>query len=619
MAWQGVVANTICDSAASKSLRGGVAAEDLWPIEGAVRRLRHEPTDAWCKAGGSLLYLVVAIGLLLLTLGYGLSVPLVHAATCTKGVNCYCDRVQGGDLNDPLLLRCEDWDHNDWYLDGPAAWYVGDANPPNHNRGNLSKWKVTYGQGAGCLVPNNTPASPRKGQTCDVPGFLFCTGGTEYTSLHQGNAIDSGGRDAWGPGVNTTACVDMIGHSSDAADEVSTLTLTGGNSAGGVVFDGNYSMGYRVPVGQAGSIIGEANWSAKTEIGITMALAYSSNMASISLIDDPWKHDEWGGPNSDPGAFYEGWNLFNTGAGENDVFPYRGFMFHTSQSACNTALTSANKILGQFGCSDDALLLGAATSAYQQATNFPFGTWGCHQAHISGMGTTNTTIKYWHNGVLIMHLTGFNGTVLQNKSYDFVKLNAYANANQGGPGDTPTTQTGYRYQDNIHVRNGAPVSCAQIGFGSGGGVPPPPGGTPPPQGGQGSGCFIATAAFGSPLAREVRVLQEFRDRLLLKNAPGRFVVGAYYWLSPPLARVIAMHEGARAAARGLLWPVVWAAQLALLSPALALVGGGLMATLLFVILLHLGWRVGIFSRRKASRARAAAFPPPVPASEHTQV
>ena len=31
-------------------------------------------------------------------------------ATCTKGTNCYCDRVKGGSLNDPNVLLCEDFD-----------------------------------------------------------------------------------------------------------------------------------------------------------------------------------------------------------------------------------------------------------------------------------------------------------------------------------------------------------------------------------------------------------------------------------------------------------------------------------------------------------------------------
>ena len=69
-------------------------------------------------------------------------------------------------------------------------------------------------------------------------------------------------------------------------------------------------------------------------------------------------------------------------------------------------------------------------------------------------------------------------------------------------------------------------------------------------------CFIATAAFGSPLASEVEVLRRFRDGFLLEFGPGRKIVKFYYTYSPPLARYISEHSLVRLATRAALIPVV---------------------------------------------------------------
>jgi serine protease len=75
-------------------------------------------------------------------------------------------------------------------------------------------------------------------------------------------------------------------------------------------------------------------------------------------------------------------------------------------------------------------------------------------------------------------------------------------------------------------------------------------------GGGGGGCFIATAAWGSPMAGDVRYLRAFRDQYLLTNRAGRWFVSLYYRVSPPMAALIRRHDALRALVRGVLMPVV---------------------------------------------------------------
>ncbi len=116
-------------------------------------------------------------------------------------------------------------------------------------------------------------------------------------------------------------------------------------------------------------------------------------------------------------------------------------------------------------------------------------------------------------------------------------------------GSSPTTST---------PASGAPASnqaASSTGAGDGGG---------------GGGCFIATAAFGSPLAPQVQLLREVRDEYLLPNRLGRVAVQVYYAVSPPIAEVIRQSELLRAAVRLSLIPVLAWAALTLWSPGLGL-------------------------------------------------
>jgi len=51
-------------------------------------------------------------------------------------------------------------------------------------------------------------------------------------------------------------------------------------------------------------------------------------------------------------------------------------------------------------------------------------------------------------------------------------------------------------------------------------------------------CFIATAAYDSPLAPEVFIFRRFRDEVLLKSRLGKVFIEIYYFISPPFALII---------------------------------------------------------------------------------
>jgi hypothetical protein len=70
-------------------------------------------------------------------------------------------------------------------------------------------------------------------------------------------------------------------------------------------------------------------------------------------------------------------------------------------------------------------------------------------------------------------------------------------------------------------------------------------------------CFIATAAYGSPLAREVVLLQGFRDRYLSRHTLGEKFIQAYYRLSPTLAEQISKNTFLKLLTRSLLTPVIF--------------------------------------------------------------
>ncbi len=69
-------------------------------------------------------------------------------------------------------------------------------------------------------------------------------------------------------------------------------------------------------------------------------------------------------------------------------------------------------------------------------------------------------------------------------------------------------------------------------------------------------CFIATAAYGSPLHPHLDILRDFRDKYLIPTQAGRWLVECYYRYSPSIADFIAKHKALKVGVRISLLPVV---------------------------------------------------------------
>jgi hypothetical protein len=399
---------------------------------------------------------------------------------CTDGVDCYCDCVNGpnsgngfrnaacqtkGIRVDTAALLCEDFEARELTQDVSRGVTSGNFGPWYDdtgyagNRGNNAYWSRTYGPtGSDCSWRQGQPSNPQKGTPC---AFGTCFGG-EWSA-----------GDPWG--ANAHACMDVM-RNGEFDDEVTTNhepTLPGGGQG---VFDGAQIMGHRVQRGGVpGSVAGfhgsKSFGRAVTTIGITEALAYPSDVLSSRIFDAPWKDNQFQNGQ-------EHWHRGSTGAGSKpDDLPYMPFRF----ANCSAALANARVLVGTAQCNSLGVMVGPA-DAYSQPRDFPWGTWGCSQAYMSGMNTSSMTWKIWHNGVLIVHIENIDGRAMTHPSYSNFSWNSYANYNQEA--GQATTRTTYRYEDNVHIREGEPVSCQQVGFTSLTAPPPPASGggdpTPPP-------------------------------------------------------------------------------------------------------------------------------------------
>jgi len=106
-------------------------------------------------------------------------------------------------------------------------------------------------------------------------------------------------------------------------------------------------------------------------------------------------------------------------------------------------------------------------------------------------------------------------------------------------------------------------------------------------------CFIATAAYGSPIDPHVKILRKFRDKHLLTNKLGRKFVRIYYSYSPVIAEYISKHDYLKAITRFSLLPIIGLSWVALRI--------GSIATLTIVIIFGIGLVLILMFKRRCRK------------------
>lgn len=400
---------------------------------------------------------------------------------CTAGTDCFCDLIDTtGTVNGAYsnVFFCADFDHDAFYATSPSD--VNDSYGNNNwvstsgavfgsgDRGGGSRWAKLYGgTWAGMTWQDGEPTTTCGSVITSVGDSGIGSGPLEW------DASDRWCANAYSPRI------DIIGVSTDFSAENSSTVPTIPGSGGESIF-GDQLLGMRVEqfeeqgflTDSGSSGAGTAFGGAKSQLGVTVALNYESNIVASGILDNPWKHDEFDGPN---GTSADGLFLFKqlgSGGAPSNTFPLQGFIFPVSGFTCSGAISGATQTLGTFQCDAGGNIIyyaeqGTGTNQYEWPTDFDLTEFHCVSAHWNFTTISSVSVKFWFDGELVIDVTGldFTNSPYDGASADGVdsfELNTYSNKVYDG-GGLNTTST-RRYIDNYVMRNGSPVLCEDIGF-----------------------------------------------------------------------------------------------------------------------------------------------------------
>lgn len=167
---------------------------------------------------------------------------------------------------------------------------------------------------------------------------------------------------------------------------------------------------------------------------------------------------------------------------------------------------------------------------------------------------SNVTFPYALTGLVNLHHYSVAVTAVAQPTYHF-SVTAFDYTVAGAGGDNPGVSHESEYSSpEVPIALGSAVESSRSNALNPADTYPESINTYPAL--PNSGCFIATAAYGSYSASPVQALREFRDRYLVTTASGRAFVSWYYTYGPRGAQFLNEHPEWKPVVRAALLPAV---------------------------------------------------------------
>ena len=386
---------------------------------------------------------------------------------CTDGTDCRCDYLVS--LYGDNIVFCEDFENPT--LGDPGVWQTTGGGWQDQAYSGINNYcKGIYGK-----VPSNND---------DIPNDDMTNNGSCVYLLERDDASTQPGA---GPSETQIPLADQTFDGNVSLMQ----TLRPQDTSVTVTADD----GTEWPLHQPGGFHGNAVFSRiVTDFGITTA-RYTAT--SVENLGAAWKGNQY---TNNEQALLGTYNTTNcqdnadgqagnypTGLGTN-LEPYSGTIWDAEGDNAEAGYVNnvgKSCIIGTGGATKIK-----SRPAERDAPLVPRGQWVCQQVQYEGWGTPDGRVRHWIDGELIIDVS----LDMSNPKTSWIeaegpglkrfKWNNYFNGSAPGgannwndPGQLSTRNQGWqedfwsgRLQDNLVVKDGAPVPCDEIGFGD----PEPP-------------------------------------------------------------------------------------------------------------------------------------------------